>query len=234
MFKKITLVFALLAFTAFAQELTYEQWQQELDVAIKREAAAKTSLAEEQAKIISLQGEIKGMDDRIASVRNEMYQALGITEYDVEAMRAKLEDIRSRLNTLMALSPEELSAKRADIAAIKKELSEIEKQKVCLLFEFASKISELHSLIAQIESSMTTGVNTYTVRLVPEKRECLWRIAAYKDILNDPWKWPSIYRANKSDIDSKFQSYTSRTNDPKYQRPEDLIFPGQVLTIPRQ
>ncbi|MBU1078483.1 MAG: hypothetical protein KKH98_14390 [Spirochaetes bacterium] len=56
---------------------------------------------------------------------------------------------------------------------------------------------------------------TYKVRLIPERRDCLWRIAEYKSIYGNPWKWPIIYKANKNQI-----------KDP------DLIYPGQRFDIP--
>ena len=48
------------------------------------------------------------------------------------------------------------------------------------------------------------------------KGECLWRIASYPEVYGDAVKWPLIYRANKDQI-----------KDP------DLIYPNQVLEIPR-
>ena len=57
----------------------------------------------------------------------------------------------------------------------------------------------------------------YTVRLIPDRRDCLWRIAEYKDIYGDPYKWPNIWRRNRKLI----------------QNP-DLIFPGWQLVIPPQ
>jgi hypothetical protein len=48
------------------------------------------------------------------------------------------------------------------------------------------------------------------------KGECLWWIAEYEEIYNDPFMWPLIYKANRDQI-----------NDP------DLIYPGQVFYIPR-
>ena len=53
---------------------------------------------------------------------------------------------------------------------------------------------------------------TYTVR----KGECLWKIAGYRHIYGDPFKWTQIYKANKDKI-----------------RNPDFIYPGQVLVIPR-
>jgi len=55
----------------------------------------------------------------------------------------------------------------------------------------------------------------YTVRLIPDRRDCLWRIAEYKDIYGDPYKWPNIWRRNRKLI----------------QNP-DLIYPGWQLVIP--
>jgi nucleoid-associated protein YgaU len=58
----------------------------------------------------------------------------------------------------------------------------------------------------------------YRVRLIPKKRDCFWRIAEYKFIYNNPWKWKVIYDANRQ----------------KMREPDNpnLIFPGQVLLIP--
>jgi len=49
-----------------------------------------------------------------------------------------------------------------------------------------------------------------------QKGECLWIISGYERIYANPFQWPLIYRANRSQID-----------DP------DLIFPGQNFMIPR-
>jgi nucleoid-associated protein YgaU len=57
----------------------------------------------------------------------------------------------------------------------------------------------------------------YTVRLIPDKRDCLWRIAEYKDIYGNPHLWPKLWRRNRKLI----------------QNP-DLIFPGWQLVIPPQ
>jgi nucleoid-associated protein YgaU len=55
----------------------------------------------------------------------------------------------------------------------------------------------------------------YTVRLILDRRDCLWRIAEYADIYGDPYKWPNIWRRNRKLI----------------QNP-DLIYPGWQLVIP--
>ena len=57
-----------------------------------------------------------------------------------------------------------------------------------------------------------TKPSTYIVR----SGDCLWIIAGYPQIYNNPYMWPLIYWANKA-----------QTPDP------DLIYAGQVLVIPR-
>ena len=54
----------------------------------------------------------------------------------------------------------------------------------------------------------------YTV-LIPEARDCLWRIAGYPFVYGDPRLWPKIWKANKHLI-----------VDP------DLIYPDQKFVIP--
>ena len=58
-------------------------------------------------------------------------------------------------------------------------------------------------------------MTTYTVRLIPERRESLWRIAEYDHIYGDPRLWPRIWHRNRKLI-----------QDPH------LIFPGWQLYIP--
>lgn len=85
--------------------------------------------------------------------------------------------------------------------------------------EEEAKLAKKEEIPAQKEPLKQKGIykimKTYTVRLIPERRDCLWRIAEYKFIYGDPWKWPIIYKANKDQI-----------KDP------DLIYPGQVFDIP--
>lgn len=58
----------------------------------------------------------------------------------------------------------------------------------------------------------------YVVRLIPERRDCFWRIAGYDFVYGDPTKWRVLYEANKDVI----------------QDPDNpgLIQPGQRFRIP--
>jgi nucleoid-associated protein YgaU len=57
----------------------------------------------------------------------------------------------------------------------------------------------------------------YTVRLIPDHRDSLWRISEYDGIYGSPWDWPKIWKRNQKLI----------------QNP-DLIYPGWQLIIPPQ
>ena len=49
-----------------------------------------------------------------------------------------------------------------------------------------------------------------------KKGECLWWIAEYQQVYNDPFMWPLIYKANRDKIKNP-----------------DRIFPKQVFSLPR-
>ncbi len=97
-------------------------------------------------------------------------------------------------------------ARRLELAA--KRAAELEKEEITGPDEEIIVIEEEEPQIIQPE-------NVYDNHTV-QKGECLWIISEYEKIYADPFKWPLIYRANRSQI-----------NDP------DLIFPGQDLAIPR-
>ena len=81
-------------------------------------------------------------------------------------------------------------------------------------YEMAIQYANIAKKIA-LSYNGDTLKTRYTVRLIPEKRDCLWRISEYSYIYNTPFLWPRIWKANKAKILNP-----------------DLIYPGQVLDIP--
>lgn len=55
----------------------------------------------------------------------------------------------------------------------------------------------------------------YEVQYRPNRRDCLWRIAGFKDIYNNIYLWPLLWQSNKKQIPNP-----------------DLIYPGQKLLVP--
>lgn len=78
--------------------------------------------------------------------------------------------------------------------------------------ELADKAYELARDILDL---LTVG--KYVVGTWGANKECLWNIAGRENVYNDPWKWKRIYSANKDKIVNP-----------------DLIYPNQVLKIPRK
>ena len=68
-------------------------------------------------------------------------------------------------------------------------------------------------------TTTTAGRDQYTVRTWAVERDCFWIISGYDWVYGDPWKWRTLYEANKHKIPDP--------NNP------DLIEPGTVLDIPR-
>lgn len=58
----------------------------------------------------------------------------------------------------------------------------------------------------------------YKVRLLPQSRDCFWKIAAYSFIYHNGLQWKRLYEANKHKIPD--------LNNP------DLIYPGIIFEIP--
>jgi hypothetical protein len=74
---------------------------------------------------------------------------------------------------------------------------------------------------ASYEAALASGnikPEYYTVRLIPGRRDCLWRIAGYDFVYGDPWKWRLLYNENKDLL-------------PNPANPR-LIEPGTRLRIP--
>jgi nucleoid-associated protein YgaU len=89
----------------------------------------------------------------------------------------------------------------------KKVASKARKETITLL----ERVKELEKELAKKPEVKLVPKNVYRV----EKGDSLWRISSYRNIYNDPSKWPKIYQANIDKI-----------KDP------NLIYIGQRLFIP--
>lgn len=99
--------------------------------------------------------------------------------------------------------PEEITTSEAVVAEAEPVEEEVAEEK--------PSIAETEPMAFE-EMPAETGKTSHTVK----KGECLWWIAEYEDVYNDPFQWPLIYKANRDQI-----------KDP------DLIYPQQVFDIPR-
>jgi hypothetical protein len=78
----------------------------------------------------------------------------------------------------------------------------------------------------------SNGPATYVVRSTEGgKTETLYSIA--QQVYGNAYLWTRIYLANKKDIDKNFDRFRNVQKRNRIAGPSDLIYPGQVLVIPR-
>ncbi|MDR2734006.1 MAG: DUF4398 domain-containing protein [Spirochaetota bacterium] len=143
-----------------------------------------------------------------------------------EIQKLKEQGLIKQLQTAVDDKPlTNLEKYEAALEALKKAESEYSKE------EYKATVAEAEEAIRLAKLVQTSSGTTvappepkqegdkkyYTVRLIPEARDCLWRIASYPFIYGDASLWPKIWEANKGLIPNP-----------------DLIEPGQVFEIPPQ
>ncbi len=213
--------------------MSLETYSVELANALQNEATTKTQIAEEQIVIDSLKARLVQLDTQIAATWQAIYDILGITEQDVLAAEAEIAEIRRNLEGLLRLTPEQLQQRAQEIADNEARINALKAKPVSLLWKIRDQIRDLESLLARVKAKLPDFSLTYEVQLRAGNRDCLYRIAGYSEVYEDATRWPELYRANKAQIDRSYNSYKRNTDDVKYDRPQDLIFPGQVFDIPR-
>ncbi|MFO1471994.1 MAG: DUF4398 domain-containing protein [Turneriella sp.] len=166
-------------------------------------ATAKALAASEEA-----QQSLKTADDNLTAAKEALKAAREANKNQAYPEVATQSDEASRLAKILTDSLPETEV----LLAQAKDRAGVETAKP----EKAENAEEQPGKEASEESeSAKAGWKTYKVRYIPENRDCLWKIAGYKKIYNNPRLWPKIYRANKGKIKNP-----------------DLIYPGQVFKIP--
>lgn len=173
-----------------------------------------------ETRLAALNGEVNGMNTEmstiVASLREcnaTLWRLVGATEADVNSFRDRLGRIDARVREMGRMSDAELSALKAEIDGLENSLNGMRREKIALLPEFYNRIIDIAQAIRGLRRTGSAG--SYTVGTWAEDRDCLWNIAGKEQTYGDPLMWPKIWLANNEQI-----------------RNPDLIFPGQVLTIP--
>ncbi len=210
--------------SAEEKEMTYDMYLVELKKEQDREAAAKQQITQLEQEIAAIQGDIETTKSQVESLWREMLEFVGITQEDFDAFVTKIDDLLSKIQGFESEYAEDFKGWKQAIVDAEVEVTEIKEDKIAIFPRLDGKITALDEAIADSKAALEAAIeaargdnSTYTVRLIPERRDCLWRIAENDEIYGDAWKWPAIYSANKDQI-----------KDP------DLIFPGQELVIPAQ
>lgn len=203
-----------------------------LAIAQKQTAAEKYAQAKKDVALA--ENKLQSLKARASDAKSA--KALEQSEEAQQALRTADENLTAAKEALKAAGEAEKNQAYGEVITQSEEASRLAKVLVDSLPEAevllaqakdrASKGAEsAEESEAEEENNQDTGKDkaedakagwkTYKVRYIPENRDCLWKIAGYKFIYNNPRLWPKIYRANKSKIKNP-----------------DLIYPGQVFKIP--
>ncbi len=224
--KKFILVMMAMVVTAplFAQPPVVDPNKRDEDLT-KTEAEARiTEYTNKvnglQTELTTLNNEVTNLNTQMTTMMNdtrrcneELYALLGATEADVRNFRERLGRIESRVREIGRMSDDQIGGALGELAQLESQLNGMRREKLAVLPEFYNKIIEIAREINSIRGRARS--NTYTVGTWARDRDCLWNIAGKEQIYNDPLMWSKIYVANMDQI-----------------RNPDIIYPGQVLTIP--
>lgn len=214
----ITLVIAILLVidiqAVFAQEMTKEQWQQQMSQFTAKRNELKSKLEKLNADIKSLQEKANKLDADYADCFDNLLKFLGVTKAEYDAFLDEITRYENRTNELMRLSDEELLKYRDEVMNMDKRVEEMAKHKLALIPRIKNRIEKLQNNIASLKKTLEKE-KTYTVGTWARDRDCLWNIAKKKDIYNNAWLWPKIWQGNKDKIKNP-----------------DIIKPKWVLKIP--
>lgn len=198
----------------FAQEMTKEQWKQEMSQFTAKRNELKVKLDKLNFDITALKDQSAKLDNDLQACKDELLQLLGITQAEYDAFFEELARYESRVSELMKMSDEELLKHRREIENMNKRVAEMAKHKIAMVPRHAERIKRLQENIASLMKTLEKE-KTYTVGTWAKDRDCLWNIAKKKDIYNNAWLWPKIWQGNRDKIKNP-----------------DIIKPKWVLKIP--
>jgi len=202
--KIFTVVYlVLIATVAFAQEMTEDEWQGEMN----RLTEKKVSLTKELTDLQNDVNKTKAELDALASYddcMSELYALVGGTKADIDAFRKKVNALEAKIDRK--------EGPKADRQA---ELDALKANKLSALPEFYNKVhNELQRKLdawVDVQAEIVKQDIDYEV----VKGDHLWGIAKKDQHFGNAFAWPMIYKANRDKIKNP-----------------DLIYPKQVFRIP--
>jgi len=202
----------------FAQSYNYEEmdmdqynallqeWQGRLD-------AAQKAITDEDARLAEATKCNEETQAAIDKEWDEIYAALGSSREENEELKKQIAALRSDVNAMLSMTPDEIYRRKNEIPAFKDRLAEMNTNNLALLSENEAALNSIESLIMQIEEKgKPAEPDPYTVM----RGDFLWHIAGKSNIYGDVYAWMRIYTSN-----------TDQIKDP------DLIYTDQIFRIPR-
>lgn len=175
--------FFVFAANIFAQEMTKEEWQNEINRLTERKVSLTTELNSLKAEVANLKKMRDGLKTYDQCI-DEMYTMLGASKADIDNFRKQLNDLTAKID-----------AKEAPKADRQAELDAMKKNKISALQEFFDKV---HNQLQRKLDAWVEAPKEINYEVV--KGDHLWGIAKKKEHYANPFAWPIIYKANRDQI----------------------------------
>ena len=210
----IAFVFLLNISSASAQDMTKEQWQQEMSQYTAKVTDLQAKSDKLTADLKALQDQSKKLSTDVDACHDDLLKLLGVSQAEFDAYMNELAGYEKRTNELMGMSDEDLLKYKDEIEKMSARVNEMAKHKIAMIPKYGDRVKKLQDNIAGLMKSLQKE-KTYTVGTWGKNRDCLWNIAKKKDIYDNAWLWPKIWQGN-----------TDKIKNP------DVIKPKWVLKIP--
>ena len=247
---------AIVSIPLYSQNpISSEEYETKLSELQERDKNLREQIAQEQATILELQKKIEASRTQIKALRQKKLTVLGVSREDVAVASqailllsanlksfenlpdhqfvqdtGKFSDYKIHYDNLLSNPAVKMPELARQIIGLEQSITRCEQRIVQLSVQVEKENSIPEELAAPVISSADS--DSYTVKKNRDgKPETLFIIA--QKVYGNPQLWPRIYNANKIEIDRNYKKYTSMAKMPIYTDPSNLIYPGQVLVIPR-
>jgi len=209
---------ALLAFAlgASAQEMTKDQWQQEINQLTQSRTELSAKVTALGADVTTMQGQSTQIDADYQKCMDGLYALVGSDAAKAAAYSSDIEAAENKANELGRLSDADLVASSGEVDALAANVKGLWDNKLSLIPVFWDRLTALNEKVKSLQTTLANQMKVYTVGTWARDRDCLWNISKKKDIYNNAWLWPKIWQGNRDEI-----------KDP------DVIKKGQKLKIPK-
>jgi len=213
----IIILFLATTGTMVGQQMSKDQWQDEMKTYTTKSADLQNQLARLTDDIKNLQSQSDKLDADMKTCQQDLYALLGgVKPEELNGFVNELSGLEKRVAELQGMSDDELLKNRDEVMKIDSRLKEMAQSKIALIPAIGDRIKTLQEKVAGLIKSLSVSKEkTYTVGTWARNRDCLWNISKKKDIYDNAWLWPKIWQGNRDKI-----------KDP------DIIKPKWVLRIP--
>jgi septation ring formation regulator EzrA len=206
----------VLALGASAQELTKDQWQQQINSLTQQRTELTAKMKALTSDVTRMQDQATQLDADYQKCLDALYALVGSDASKAASYRSEIDAADAKASELMRLSDADLLARSGEVDELAGSVKGLWENKLSLIPEFWDRLTSLNDKVKSLQATLANQVKIYTVGTWAKDRDCLWNISKKKDIYNNAWLWPKIWEGNRDQI-----------KDP------DVISKGQKLKIPK-